>query len=140
MQTLIDSHYLSLPSQGNVFLSVKFQQIDGGTRILVASIKRKIYLIEYQYMETYMEPVTKEISFSCIQGKFKIMINVDVWFAVLKLINHYLRCFFAAGSEIASIDVLNRSKTIDDFVVGIVVLKVERDSVEYLWEGRINTF
>lgn len=35
---------------------------------------------------------------------------------------------YVAGSEISSIDVLNRSKTIDDFVVGIVVLKVGKGS------------
>lgn len=72
MQSLIDSHYLSLPSQGNLFLSVKFQKVDGTTRILVAAIRRKIYLVEYQYMENYIEPVTKEVFFSCIPGIFEV--------------------------------------------------------------------
>lgn len=68
MNNFIDSHYLSLPSQGNVYLSTRFKKVDGRNKILVASLKRKIYLIEYQYVNNYMEPVTKEVYFAYISS------------------------------------------------------------------------
>lgn len=62
------SHYVSLPSQSNVHLSAIFRKVDGSVKIFVASLKKKIYLIEYEYFDNYIEPVTKELYFAYISG------------------------------------------------------------------------
>ncbi len=68
---LIGAHYLPLAAQGSPYLSAKLQKCDGTIKILVASLKRKVYLIEYQFAlaNNYVEPKTKELHFAFISGK-----------------------------------------------------------------------
>ena len=72
MNDLIGSHYLALPSQGNIYLSAKFRKKDGTNKMFVASARRKVYLVEYQSLDDYLEPVTKEIPFAYTSSKLPI--------------------------------------------------------------------
>ncbi|XP_065200975.1 KICSTOR complex protein kaptin-like isoform X2 [Planococcus citri] len=95
MDNLIDSHYLQLPSQGNIYLSARLQKADGSNRIIVGCLRRKVFVVEYRCNEEFLEPITTEVYFAYISN----------------------------GAEITSIDVFNRSKTMDDFVIGIVIMR-----------------
>lgn len=69
MENLVDSHYLQLPSQGNVYLSARFQKVDGSNRIFVGCLRRKVYVVEYQCNGEFLEPITKEVYFAYISSK-----------------------------------------------------------------------
>lgn len=68
MDNLIDSHYLQLPSQGNIYLSAKVQKADGSNRIFVGCLRRKVYVVEYRCNEEFLEPITTEVYFAYISG------------------------------------------------------------------------
>lgn len=75
------SHYLSLPSQGNVYLSAKFRKRDGTNKMFVACARRKVYLVEYQSLDDYLEPVTKEIYFAYTSSESLILVSLDIKFS-----------------------------------------------------------
>ncbi|XP_037072009.1 KICSTOR complex protein kaptin-like isoform X3 [Pollicipes pollicipes] len=93
---LYDAHYIPLPSQGNVY-SLAFLQVDRGvTKVLVASLKRKVYSLEYVHdARGVLHPTVNEIPFT----------------------------YLPEGSEIISIDAFNKSENREEMVVGFAIIK-----------------
>jgi hypothetical protein len=65
--------------------------------MLVASLKRDIFCIEYQDSGGALIPTTREVSFT----------------------------YIPSGAEIISVDAFNKSATKNEFVIGITIIKVE---------------
>nr|XP_024216643.1 KICSTOR complex protein kaptin-like isoform X2 [Halyomorpha halys] len=99
MECFVDAHYFPLPTQGNIYSVVNLQQSNGKNKTLVATLKRKIYSCEFIDENNILLPVIKEVPFT----------------------------YIPTGAEIISIDAFNRSKTCDDFFIGITIIKVNGD-------------
>ncbi|CAH1394130.1 unnamed protein product [Nezara viridula] len=99
MDCFLDAHYFSLPTQGNIYSVVNLEQSNGKNKTLVATLKRKIYSCEFFEENNILLPVIKEVPFT----------------------------YIPTGAEIISIDAFNRSKTRDDFFIGITIIKVNGD-------------
>uniref|UniRef100_A0A1B6CK78 Kaptin n=1 Tax=Clastoptera arizonana TaxID=38151 RepID=A0A1B6CK78_9HEMI len=96
MDNFINAHFFSLPSQGNIYSFTKLSLINGINKLLVASLKRKIYSFDYtENAEQLLQPNLKEIAFTYIPN----------------------------GAEIISIDAFNKSVTCNDFCIGITIIK-----------------
>ncbi|XP_066907831.1 KICSTOR complex protein kaptin isoform X2 [Halyomorpha halys] len=95
MECFVDAHYFPLPTQGNIYSVVNLQQSNGKNKTLVATLKRKIYSCEFIDENNILLPVIKEVPFT----------------------------YIPTGAEIISIDAFNRSKTCDDFFIGITIIK-----------------
>ncbi|XP_063231166.1 KICSTOR complex protein kaptin-like [Bacillus rossius redtenbacheri] len=103
MEDLVDAHYFTLPSQGNIYTLTKLSMSNGINKILAASLRRKVYLFEYSIDENgSLTPMVKEIQFTYIPG----------------------------GAEIISIDAFSKSQTSNDFVIGITITKSGDDNSE----------
>ncbi|XP_033338511.1 KICSTOR complex protein kaptin [Megalopta genalis] len=101
MCNLIDAHWFPLTSQGNIYSMTKLCSTNGSNKVLVASLKRKIYSCEYHSMPNlYLRPLVKELLFT----------------------------YIPSGAEIMSIDAYNKSDTGDGFVIGITIIKVSTDT------------
>ncbi|XP_076231442.1 KICSTOR complex protein kaptin [Calliopsis andreniformis] len=101
MSNLIDAHWFPLTSQGNIYSMTKLCSSNGSNKVLVASLKRKIYSCEYHLMpNSHLKPLVKELLFT----------------------------YIPSGAEIISIDAYNKSDTGDGFVIGITILKVSTDT------------
>nr|XP_045617862.1 KICSTOR complex protein kaptin-like isoform X1 [Procambarus clarkii]XP_045617871.1 KICSTOR complex protein kaptin-like isoform X1 [Procambarus clarkii]XP_045617879.1 KICSTOR complex protein kaptin-like isoform X1 [Procambarus clarkii] len=68
----IDAHFFSLPSQGNVYTLKPLTDAKGFTKILVASLQRKVYCLEY----SNGRPCMREVPFTYIPGGAEI-ISID---------------------------------------------------------------
>ncbi|XP_025162092.1 KICSTOR complex protein kaptin isoform X2 [Harpegnathos saltator] len=76
---------------------------NGSNKLLVASLKRKIYSCEYHLMlDLNLRPMVKELLFT----------------------------YIPSGAEIISIDAYNKSDTADSFVIGITIIKTGADTIE----------
>ncbi|XP_014479490.1 PREDICTED: kaptin-like [Dinoponera quadriceps] len=103
MNNLIDAHWFPLASQGNVYSMTKLCSPNGSNKLLVASLKRKIYSCEYHLMlDLNLRPMVKELLFT----------------------------YIPSGAEIISIDAYNKSDTADSFVIGITIIKTGSDTIE----------
>ena len=101
MSNLIDAHWFPLTSQGNIYSMTKLCSSNGCNKVLVASLKRKIYSCEYHLTpNSHLRPLVKELLFT----------------------------YIPSGAEIISIDAYNKSDTGDGFVIGITILKVSTDT------------
>ncbi|CAL7951685.1 unnamed protein product [Xylocopa violacea] len=101
MNNLTDAHWFPLTSQGNIYSMTKLCSINGFNKVLVASLKRKIYSCEYHLMPNlHLRPLVKELLFT----------------------------YIPSGAEIISIDAYNKSDGGDGFVIGITILKASTDT------------
>ncbi|XP_017787600.1 PREDICTED: kaptin-like [Habropoda laboriosa] len=101
MNNLTDAHWFPLTSQGNIYSMTKLCSINGSNKVLVASLKRKIYSCEYHLMPNlHLRPLVKELLFT----------------------------YIPSGAEIISIDAYNKSDSGDGFVIGITILKASTDT------------
>ncbi|KAF4531949.1 hypothetical protein B566_EDAN006641 [Ephemera danica] len=92
---IADAHYFGLPSQGNVYCLTNLCMRDGGNKILVASLKRKVFSFEYIESGGVLKPTVREVPFT----------------------------YIPSGAEIISIDAFNKSPISNDFVIGITIIK-----------------
>lgn len=102
MNNLIDAHWFPLASQGNIYSMTKLCSPNNSNKLLVASLKRKIYSCEYHQMSEFSRPMVKELLFTYIPN----------------------------GAEIISIDAYNKSDIGDSFVIGITIMKTGTDTME----------
>lgn len=73
MVDLIHGHWFPLTSQGNIYSLTTLESSKGFSKILVASLKRKIYLCEYQQdSQLKLNPLVKELLFTYIPSKRKL--------------------------------------------------------------------
>ncbi|XP_029049934.1 KICSTOR complex protein kaptin-like isoform X2 [Osmia bicornis bicornis] len=101
MNNLTDAHWFPLTSQGNIYSMTKLCSNSGYNKVLVASLKRKIYSCEYHLMPNlHLKPLVKELLFT----------------------------YIPSGTEIISIDAYNKSDSGDGFVIGITILKASTDT------------
>lgn len=68
----IDAHFFSLPSQGNIYSLASLTDAQGYTKLLVASLQRKIHCLEYRNGK----PCMREVPFTYIPAGAEI-ISVD---------------------------------------------------------------
>ncbi|XP_015593630.1 KICSTOR complex protein kaptin [Cephus cinctus] len=95
MENVIDAHWFSLASQGNIYSMTKLCS-NNCNKVLVASLKRKIYTCEYHRTpKQSLRPLVKELLFT----------------------------YIPSGAEIVAIDAYNKSETGNEFVIGITILK-----------------
>ncbi|XP_077267949.1 KICSTOR complex protein kaptin isoform X2 [Temnothorax americanus] len=99
---LIDAHWFPLASQGNIYSMTKLCSPNSPNKLLVASLKRKIYSCEYHQTSEFLRPMAKELLFT----------------------------YIPSGAEIISIDAYNKSDTGDSFVIGITITKTSTDTIE----------
>ncbi|XP_012231571.1 KICSTOR complex protein kaptin-like isoform X2 [Linepithema humile] len=102
MSNLIDAHWFPLASQGNIYSMTKLCSSNSPNKLLVASLKRKIYSCEYHQMPEFLRPMVKELLFT----------------------------YIPSGAEIISIDAYDKSDTGDSFVIGITIMKASTDTME----------
>ncbi|XP_050420496.1 KICSTOR complex protein kaptin-like [Adelges cooleyi] len=105
--SLTESSFFPMPSQGNIYSSSVITTVEGKNKILIiSSMKKKIITVEPGIEDGEIEPVAKEIKFSDIPN----------------------------NAEILSIHSFNKSKTSNDFTVGITYFKMaaENNHVAYL--------
>ncbi|XP_008217884.1 KICSTOR complex protein kaptin [Nasonia vitripennis] len=96
MINLIHAHWFPLASQGNIYSLTTLRSPKGSNKVLVASLKRKIYSFEYnQHSKWRLKPLVKELLFTYIPN----------------------------GAEIIAIDAYNKSNAGDEFVIGITIMK-----------------
>ncbi|RZF42837.1 hypothetical protein LSTR_LSTR003661 [Laodelphax striatellus] len=96
MDNIRDAHYFLLPTQGNIYTLSKITQTNGDNKVLFASLKRKLFLLEYDdHRDGCLKPIIREILFTYIPN----------------------------GAEIISLDVFNKSTVCDDFFIGITIIK-----------------
>ena len=101
-ENLLDAHTFSLDFQGNIYTVSSIQQSGSlTTKLIVATLTRKVYCVELSMSHCALPcgcvvvPQSKEIQFT----------------------------YIPSGAEIISIDAFNRSKTVDDFVIGVTIIK-----------------
>lgn len=68
----IDAHFFSLPSQGNIYTLSPLTDAQGYTKLLVASLQRKIYCLEYRNGK----PCMREVPFTYIPAGAEI-VSID---------------------------------------------------------------
>ncbi|XP_037795477.1 KICSTOR complex protein kaptin-like isoform X2 [Penaeus monodon] len=68
----INAHFFSLPSQGNVYTLTPLTDAKGFTKILVASLQRKVFCLEY----THGRPCMRDVPFTYIPGGAEI-VSID---------------------------------------------------------------
>ena len=101
MENIIHLHWFPLVSQGNIYCLTKLLSIKGPSRVLVASLKRKIYLCEcHQLSKCRLKPMIKELLFT----------------------------YIPSGAEIISVDAYNKSSEADEFVIGITIMKYNSEN------------
>ncbi|XP_012264489.1 KICSTOR complex protein kaptin-like [Athalia rosae] len=102
MDNLIDAHWFPLASQGNIYSMTKLCSVIGSNKVLVASLKRKIYSCEYNRTpkRRHLRPLVKELLFT----------------------------YIPSGAEIISIDAYNKLSIGDEFVIGITIIKTSNES------------
>ncbi|KAG7205177.1 hypothetical protein KM043_018268 [Ampulex compressa] len=101
MNNLTDAHWFPLASQGNIYSMTRLCSMNGSNKVLVASLKRKIYSCEYHQMpKSYLRPMVKELLFT----------------------------YIPSGAEIISIDAYNKLDSGDGFVIGITIMKPSSDT------------
>lgn len=67
MTNLIDAHWFPLASQSNIYSMTQLCSLSGVNKVLVASLKRKIYSCEYHITPKWnLRPVVKELLFTYI--------------------------------------------------------------------------
>ncbi|XP_012534101.1 KICSTOR complex protein kaptin [Monomorium pharaonis] len=102
MSNFIDAHWFPLASQGNIYSMTKLCSPNSPNKLLVASLKRKIYSCEYHQTSEFLRPMVKELLFT----------------------------YIPSGAEIISIDAYNKSDIGDSFVIGITIMKTSTDTIE----------
>jgi hypothetical protein len=70
MIDLIYAHWFPLASQGNIYSLTTLKSSKGCGKILVGSLKRKIYSFEFhQHSKWRLKPLVKEMVFTYIPSK-----------------------------------------------------------------------
>nr|XP_050853422.1 KICSTOR complex protein kaptin-like isoform X1 [Vespula vulgaris] len=101
MTNLIDAHWFPLASQSNIYSMTQLCSLSGVNKVLVASLKRKIYSCEYHITPKWnLRPVVKELLFTYIPN----------------------------GAEIIAIDAYNKMDVGDGFVIGITIIKTSTNT------------
>lgn len=101
MSNLIDAHWFPLASQSNIYSMTQLCSLSGVNKVLVASLKRKIYSCEYHITPKWnLRPVVKELLFTYIPN----------------------------GAEIIAIDAYNKMDMGDGFVIGITIIKTSTNT------------
>ncbi|XP_043494972.1 KICSTOR complex protein kaptin-like isoform X3 [Polistes fuscatus] len=101
MSNLIDAHWFPLASQSNIYSMTQLCSLSGVNKVLVASLKRKIYSCEYHITPKWnLRPVVKELLFTYIPN----------------------------GAEIIAIDAYNKMDVGDGFVIGITIIKTSTNT------------
>lgn len=101
MENIVDLHWFPLVSQGNIYSLTKLTSTKGPNKVLVASLKRKIYLCECHLLSKYrIKPLIKELLFT----------------------------YIPSGAEIVSVDAYNKSSKEDEFVIGITIMKYNSET------------
>ncbi|XP_034941933.1 KICSTOR complex protein kaptin-like [Chelonus insularis] len=96
MDSLINIHWFPLTSQGNVYSMSKLCSPYSTNKILVASLKRKIFSCGYQKTnDKILKPIVKELLFT----------------------------YIPSGAEIISVDGYNKYQFDEEFVIGITIIK-----------------
>ncbi|XP_059484563.1 KICSTOR complex protein kaptin isoform X2 [Neocloeon triangulifer] len=91
----VDAHYSPMISQGNVYTLTKLEMASGLVKLMVASLKRKVFFFEYCDVGGHKQSTVKEVPFT----------------------------YIPSGAEIIAMDAFNKSSTSDDFVIGITIVK-----------------
>lgn len=100
LEKLKYSHYFSLPTQGSIYTLANLNLPNGTSKLLVASLKREIYCLEYlEGTDGSLIPTAREVSFT----------------------------YIPTGAEIISIDAYNKSTSSNEFVVGVAIIKNSTD-------------
>lgn len=63
---MINIHFFPLTSQGNIYSMSKLSSPNGTNKILVASLRRKIYSCEADHENNVLRPIVKELLFTYI--------------------------------------------------------------------------
>jgi len=101
-ENLLDAHTFSLDWQGNIYsVATITQHMSHTTKLIVATLNRKVFCLELSM---------SNCARSC--GCVVVPETQD-----LKL------TYIPSGAEIISIDAFNRSKVVDDFVIGVTIIK-----------------
>lgn len=94
------AHYFSLPTQGNIYSHVVLEQTNGDKKLLIGTLERQIYYLEYEEKEdNTLIPTVMQLSFT----------------------------YIPSDAEIISMDGYNKSKENDDFVIGVTIVKCDVD-------------
>lgn len=97
---MLQAHYFSMPTQGNIYSHVVLEQTNGDKKLLIGTLERQIYCLEYEEStDNILTPTVKQISFT----------------------------YIPSDAEIISMDGYNKSKENDDFVVGVTIVKCDAD-------------
>ncbi|KAF7988500.1 hypothetical protein HCN44_001073 [Aphidius gifuensis] len=99
LNSLINIHFFPLTSQGNIYSMSKLSSSNGTNKILVASLKRKIYSCEADRENNVLRPIVKELLFTYIPN----------------------------GAEIISIDGYNKKNFEEEYAIGITIIKRSGD-------------
>ena len=70
---IADAHYFGLPSQGNVYSLTNLCMSEGFNKILVASLKRKVFSFDYVESGGFLKPSVREVPFTYIPSKCHII-------------------------------------------------------------------
>ncbi|XP_043466158.1 KICSTOR complex protein kaptin-like isoform X1 [Leptopilina heterotoma] len=101
MENIVDLHWFPLVSQGNIYSLTNLRSTKNANKVLVASLKRNIYLCECHVLpKNQINPLIKELLFT----------------------------YIPSGAEIISIDAYNKSKEDDEFVIGITIMKYSSET------------
>lgn len=78
MIDLIHVHWFPLASQGNIYSLTSLRSIKGPNKILVASLKRKIYSFEYSEDSKWpLKPIVKELVFTYIPSLYLLSFYIQ---------------------------------------------------------------
>lgn len=69
MDSFKDAYYFQIPSQGNIYTVSELLLANGCRKLLVATLKRDIFCIEYSDSIVNLVPTIKDISFTYIPSK-----------------------------------------------------------------------
>lgn len=127
MIDFIDAHWFPLTSQGNIYSMTKLYSSNDYNKLLVASLKRKIYSCEYQKLNGYLRPMVKELVFTYIPSMYHVLVKM-LWTMQILRLTLWFRFILLGGAEIISIDAYNKVDAGDGFVIGITIIKTSTDT------------
>jgi len=96
-----EAHFFTLPSQSNIYGYARLSMNCGVNKVLVSSLRRRVFSLEYSSSSGEIIPTSKEVEFTYIPG----------------------------AAEIISIDTFSISKKNNDFVVGITLIKNQENQM-----------
>jgi hypothetical protein len=71
MEHLVDAHYVSLPSQGNVYSLTPLRLPSGAHKIILATLRRRVLSFRYNFTNdsARVKPLVRDIHFTWIPSK-----------------------------------------------------------------------